>query len=366
MKINYQEEDTRNYGIDMLRLIAMFFVVVLHCYGQGGILSTVVVDSQQYKIAWFIEIVAYCAVDIFALISGYVSYTEKEKRVNYSKYLNLWFQVVFYGLLINILFDIFNSSFVSIKNYIEVLFPVSFKLYWYFTAYTGLFIIMPLLNSAIRNCSEQLLKKLFIIIIVVFSIYDVLFDVFVLQGGYSFLWIAILYILGAIIKKCNIGYKLKNWHIIFGITILLLITYIYKIYGISFFEITKGTFVSYISPTILGISILYIIGFSKIRFNKTIKNVIRFAAPSAFAVYILNNNMLVWQYIMYGLFINIANSSLIKLVIYPLGFSVLFTIVSIFIDKIRVVIFKLLHVNEFSICIVKFISKVLDKIIKLC
>ena len=99
MKINYQEEDTRNYGIDMLRLIAMFFVVVLHCYGQGGILSTVVVDSQQYKIAWFIEIVAYCAVDIFALISGYVSYTEKEKRINYSKYLNLWFQVVFYGLL---------------------------------------------------------------------------------------------------------------------------------------------------------------------------------------------------------------------------------------------------------------------------
>ena len=70
----------------------------------------------------------------------------------------------------------------------------------------------------------------------------------------------------------------------------------------------------------------------------TIKNVIRFAAPSAFAVYILNNNMLVWQYIMDGLFINIANSSLIKLVIYPLGFSILFTIVSIFIDKIRVVI----------------------------
>lgn len=359
------KEKNRNYGIDLLRVIAMFFVVTLHCFGKGGILSSAVINSSQYKIAWFIEIFAYSAVDIFALISGYVSYTEKDKEVKYSKYLNLWFQVVFYGILINIIFNIINPTLVSIKSYIKVLLPVSFNLYWYFTAYTGLFIVMPLLNKSIRNCSEQLLKKLFVVIIIAFSIYNLVFNVFALQAGYSFLWIMILYILGAIMKKCNIGSKLKNWHIILGITILLLFTFIYKIYGISFFRINKDTFVSYVSPTILGISILYIIGFSRIKFNSFMKKIISFAGPSAFTVYILNNHPLIWQHVMNGLFISIANASIIKLIVYPLSFAILFTICSILIDRLRIVLFKFLNINKLSTYIVNISSKVLDKIIKL-
>ena len=31
----------RNYGIDLLRLVAMFLVVVLHVLGQGGVLANV-------------------------------------------------------------------------------------------------------------------------------------------------------------------------------------------------------------------------------------------------------------------------------------------------------------------------------------
>ncbi|MBQ3816681.1 MAG: phosphatidate cytidylyltransferase, partial [Clostridia bacterium] len=35
----------------------------------GGILKNAVINSNQYKFAWFMEIFAYCAVDIFALFS---------------------------------------------------------------------------------------------------------------------------------------------------------------------------------------------------------------------------------------------------------------------------------------------------------
>ena len=63
----------RNAGIDLLRIVSMFFVVVLHSLGQGGILFNTAVGSSQYKVAWLLEIFAYGAVDIFALISGYVS-----------------------------------------------------------------------------------------------------------------------------------------------------------------------------------------------------------------------------------------------------------------------------------------------------
>ena len=53
--------DRRNYGIDLLRLVAMFMVVILHVLGQGGVLSATTGD--KHHIAWFLETAAYCAVD---------------------------------------------------------------------------------------------------------------------------------------------------------------------------------------------------------------------------------------------------------------------------------------------------------------
>ena len=82
--------DNRNYGIDLLRIFSMFLIVILHSLGHGGVLSSTVINSSQYKFSWLLEIISYCAVDIFALISGYVSYTGNEKKTNYSNYFNLW------------------------------------------------------------------------------------------------------------------------------------------------------------------------------------------------------------------------------------------------------------------------------------
>ena len=359
-------KDERNYGIDLLRIISMFFIVILHCLGQGGILKNTIPNSTQYKFAWLMEIFAYCAVNIFALISGYVSYSNKEKRTKYSNYINIWLQVVFYGLLITGIFNFIKPELIHIKDYILVLFPVSNGLYWYVTAYTGLFVLMPFLNKGIRNCSDRTLKKLFIVIIIAFSIFDTITKRFVLSGGYSFIWIVLLYILGAIIKKCEIGKNVKCYHALFGICILCLITYIYKIYGWQItklnVKITNDILVSYTSPTILGISILYIIGFSKINFTNIFKKVIKFAAPSTFAVYLLNNHRHIWEYVLKNLFVKISNQSILKIFVYTVGFSILFVIGSILIDKVRVLLFKVCKVSFIIDKIEEILNKIITKI----
>ena len=38
----------RNYGIDLLRVVAMFFVIVLHALNQGGLIDIIAPDSIQY------------------------------------------------------------------------------------------------------------------------------------------------------------------------------------------------------------------------------------------------------------------------------------------------------------------------------
>lgn len=71
---------TRNYGIDALRIVSMLMVVTLHVLGHGGVLK--IAESEKYWIVWFLEISAYCAVNCYALISGYVGVYSKYKFSN--------------------------------------------------------------------------------------------------------------------------------------------------------------------------------------------------------------------------------------------------------------------------------------------
>ena len=86
----------RNYGIELLRIIAMFMIVSLHTLGQGGILASVTPNSPQFHIAWILEIACFCAVNIYALISGYVL---SDKPFRLSRLINLRLQLLLYRLL---------------------------------------------------------------------------------------------------------------------------------------------------------------------------------------------------------------------------------------------------------------------------
>ena len=92
---------TRNYGIDFLRMISMIMIVMLHTLGHGGILRSVSFLSVHYQIAWLLEVIAFGAVNTYAMISGFVSV---DSHFKISNILILWLQVLFYGILINTVF----------------------------------------------------------------------------------------------------------------------------------------------------------------------------------------------------------------------------------------------------------------------
>ena len=357
----------RNYGIDLLRVYSMFLVVILHCLGQGGLLSHTANNSLQYKLLWFMKIFAYCSVNIFALISGYVSFTDKKKKFKISNYIKMWIQVVFYGIFVVMIFRMVFPNTYSVKNYLLAIFPVSNNLYWYFTAYTGLFFLTPFLNAGVRECNTKTLKKVFIVIFVIFSLFGTLASKFNLINGYSVIWLILLYILGAIIKKCQFENEIKNSHAIVCILILVLITYLYKIYGLnfSFFNITinKDTFVSYTSPTIVLSAILHLIIFSKLKLNNKISKYASTIGTSAFSIYLLNTQSLFYEKILRDLFVEILNKPIVFIFMIIVLFSIAFCVYSILIDKLRILLFRFLHVDDFANKISNFLEKVTDKIL---
>lgn len=367
--LNYKIKKDRNYGIDFLRIISMFFIVILHCLGRGGLLASVTINSPQYKLAWLMEITAFCAVDVFALISGYASFRKAENKVRYEKLILLWLQVVFINILVTGIFLIIRPELVTKKEILISFFPISMGPYWYFTAYAGMFIFLPLINKAIEKCDEKTLKYIFISIIIVFSFFETFFNKFYLINGYSLIWISILYVLGAIMKKCDIGKNIKPRYAFIGIIALYLITYLYKIYGFEYtrlgITITKNLLINYISPTILGISILYIICFSKIKFNDTLKKIIIFLTPSVFSVYLFNDHNLISSNLIYNRFTYLFNESLIRIIGDILIFSTIFFIISILLDKIRIIIFNKIHIDTFSKKVVNYFNNLLNAITKI-
>ena len=91
----------RFYGIDLLRLLAAVYVIILHTLRRGGIYNAAVPDSYQFLSCQLLMSVSFCAVNLFGLISGYVGYSDSEKKHNFVSYGMLWLEVVFYGVLIS-------------------------------------------------------------------------------------------------------------------------------------------------------------------------------------------------------------------------------------------------------------------------
>jgi len=346
----------------------MFYIVILHSLGKGGVLDSVNPNSSQYKLVWFLEIIAYCAVNIFALISGYVGYSEKERKYHYSNLLIIWFQVMFYGIAISLVYRLISPGLVSFKDIIAAFFPLKTG-YWYFNAYIGLFFLIPVLNAGIRNCSKSTSLKIGALLFLLFSVFETLFSCFDLNRGYSVVWLVILYLLGAIIKKCDVCSLFKSRTAVIGIIACVLLTWLQKIFGIFSlvpgFKISNGFLVSYVSPTIVIIAVFHIILFSRMQFCNILKRVIAFAAPGAFAVYILNNHPLIWANIMDNAFVYLENDHPLVILAHIILFSIIFVAASILIDRLRIFIFEICRLNRLFIKIETISNRFLTKAFKM-
>ena len=146
----------RNYGIDILKLLAMYMIVILHLIGNGGILQDIEHTQSSYYVIWFLEICCYCSVNCYALISGYLGYGRKKK---FSNIIYLYIQCVFYLVTYAVLFKVLFPEKVSLFTFIKALFPFAYDQYWYFNAYFGMFLIFPVFDFLLEKHNKNLIIR---------------------------------------------------------------------------------------------------------------------------------------------------------------------------------------------------------------
>lgn len=353
----------RNYGIDLLRIVSTFMVIILHVLGVGGVIYKINSTSHIYAIAWLLEFAAYCAVNCYALISGYVGV---DSKFRISNILHLWVQVTVTTVIITLVFY-FSGIDISLQDLRESCTPITSQLYWYFTAYVALYFLTPFLNLFVINLNKKMATYFLVISLMVFSVIPTFCekDLFFVNNGYSVAWLIILYLVGGIIKKHYIVIKLKK-RVLFGgyllsviITLLskLIIEYLAK--EITFTLLGSNFLMNYNSPTMVwaGVSLLLI--FSNIKVDKLIKPIV-FVAPVTFGVYIIHTHPIVWKNL-------ITNRFAFLIDLHPSVFVVAVFLVAIgifgactIIEFVRIKIFRVLHVVEFC----KFIEMKCKRIIE--
>ena len=356
-----------NYGVDLLKIISMMFIIVLHILSHGGVLNSSM-KLPQHTTVWLIEMLCVCGVNCFALTSGFVGYRKQDQKIKFSNLITLWIQVIFYSFGITLFFFIFTEHDIEYSTLIKSILPLTFGSYWYFSAYVGMFMLMPFLNIIVNKMERKDFVKAVICCLLLFSVYGVVVsrynDPFKINNGYSMVWLSFMYCLGAFIRKYNlsseISYK-KLAVIIIGCYLFMLIWFIsigsFIGHGIS------NLFISYISPTVVCISIGLLMTFSKLKFNSLVRKSILFFSPAVFGVYLIHDHPIFSEFVIKNQFSFLGTLSVFKIIFILLGIMLIIFIFCIFIDKVRIILFKFLHIKKLAIYLDKTLNHILDKLV---
>ncbi len=376
----------KHAGIELLRIVSIFFVVTLHVLGQGGVFSAAgaVAFSSTNVSAVSMEIAAFGAVNLFALVSGFVALRSKWAT---KKWLKMWAMVAFWGVLMVFIIDKVPTLFhgfnqfvsclipnvrpdyemytVTATDYISALLPISAKQYWYFNMYTLLFLLMPLLNKAIAAVSHKKLALICAAALTGICLYGAIaafrsygdYDLFGTGGGYSSMWLVVMYLTGACVRRYyEAGFKPKKWACLVGYLVCVALavgwyffmgTFIVDDPQNTVLYTRRGIVTSYTSPLVVVGSLCLLWLFMQIDVSsKRLRQFIFTISGSAFAVYIIHAQQVVWRYYLTNRFAGIVIEPTWKMTIEVLLAVLVIYLTCTLLEIFRKSLFELTYLNK--------------------
>ncbi len=284
----------KNDGIEWLRILSMMMIVTLHVLGQGGILSAAARTSAgHYRIGWLYETAAFGAVDCFALISGYVGVNSSFRP---SRLLKLWLQTVFYTLGLTALCACLRPDWLTKGIWLKAALPFTMGAYWYVTAYAGLLLLAPLLNRAVRAASAPerrfFLAGAFLLMCVLPTVTGG--KPYGLGGGYSMIWLTVLYLAGAFFRTEGLADRLPKAAWGASYAAMILVSWALLAFG------GNNALISYISPTITLASVSLLALCARWRVRGAGRKIASFLAPAALGVYLIHVWEPIWDHVVKG------------------------------------------------------------------
>ena len=299
------KKEGRNMGVELFRVVAMLMVVYLHMTGYGGVLKASSPLSLNYKITLFIQVFTYCAVNCYALISGFanVKTNFKFRRIVY-----LWVETVFLITALNAVMHFFVPSVtVESKWWWSGLFPLAHKELWYLCAYFFMFPLIPMLNKGLLSMKrwQHIVTIVMLQMPIVFRLF-INKDNYVLSNGYSAMWLVCLYVIGAYFRIYGAPKWAKPFVTLPVCVLAAGVAFAYKLIpemrvaagtmaDKDKWYVERGLLINYLSPCMIIMSVMLLLFFMQINVRgKVFKSIILTLAKATWGVFALHVSSPYW------------------------------------------------------------------------
>lgn len=334
-----QNNNVRSYGIDLAKIISMMMIVLLHNLLQGGVLMHVNATSVPINMGyWLVENFAIVAVNLFAIITGYLMVN---KKVSVKRIVELWMTVLFWSVTICGIFLVFGFG-VTTRELILSIIPTISGRYWYFNAYLMLVLFIPFLNAGIKQIDINFFEKIIGCLVVLSMTIGFVGKWFELDG-YSGIWLIILYLIGAYIKVSPRIGQFKNRYLILIFVVCAIISLLAEYISLVYVGGVKH-WLSYLSPMVIISSVSLFILLTRVKVSSPyLQKILKIVSPLTFAVYLLDTHPLIFNHIIKGAFIGVLKYNFFIGILIIVGISIGLFCLFIAMEFVRVELFSLVQ-----------------------
>ena len=349
----------RNPGVDFLRLISMYNIVVNHYFYNADVFKHFPSYDRYFSL---IHNFTDWNNNAFILISGIVGY----KTNKYSNLIYIWLIVFFYTVGIDKYFSYFKKSNISKEDVYKDHYPMIFNRYWYFSSYFGMYLFLPVINKGIVSLTKYELRLVVLTTLGIFIFWreyknpgD---DLFHFHNGFSMIWQLTFYLTGAYIGKYRVEYNgiLRYIYCFACLLVYFFISYL-------FFKQNKGEIPFKIGPLNInppyfirrlisdyfnsGVKVIQSLTIClfclQLHFNKYLAKIICFLGPLIFSVYIIHHNTLILDHYVRNIFNNPPSDTSFNSILSIICLkSLRMLIASLIIDYLRHLLFTLLRIRK--------------------
>ena len=203
-KINNQnvenDNNTYNWGLDLIRVLAMFFVILVHSTSFYGFVGAEI-SSFSIFMAGIGRYLSYTCIPLFLILTGYLNSNKKPCFAYYIKLLKIVIEFILCAVVILIInrfcfdYDITLDSIVP--NYS-----------WYINMYIGLFLLAPFLNYLYHGIPDKYKWGFIITLLLIFSYPHI-------TSYWTVAYPIMFYFIGSFLKDKQ--FKIKKYILLLGI-----------------------------------------------------------------------------------------------------------------------------------------------------
>ena len=144
-------KEQRNSALDVLKILSIIMVIASHYlnvqFGHGIVNDKTFLGLSTH----FIESIVVIACNVFVLITGY--FCAKKNGVSLRKAVDLFITYIFYGVVIAAIYILVARP--SVDGHLIKTIVSSVLDRWFIVTYLILYLLIPFINSAIRQLSKK-------------------------------------------------------------------------------------------------------------------------------------------------------------------------------------------------------------------